>query len=102
MRMYLLSADKDTLTGMRLAGIDGEIIQSREEFEDAVLRATQNEEIGILLVAKTLASQYADEIIEIKKRGKLLVTQIPDMLDPTAASDSITRYVQEAVGISMD
>ncbi|MBQ8028374.1 MAG: V-type ATP synthase subunit F [Clostridia bacterium] len=79
MKMYLLSADADTLTGMRLAGIDGEIISCKEELEAAAKKAEEEKEIAVLLVAETLAEKYEAELTELKKKGKVLITQIPDM-----------------------
>lgn len=101
MRMYLLSSDEDTLTGMRLAGIDGKLIKSEQEFIDAAEAAQADPNIGILLVAVTLGEKYPETVVELKKSGKLLVTQIPDMLHPTASGDSITRYVHDAIGINI-
>lgn len=99
--MYLLSSDEDTLTGMRLAGIDGSLVRTEQEFIDAAQQAQENPEIGILLIAVTLGEQYPQQVVELKKNSKILVTQIPDMIHPTASGDSITRYVRDAIGISV-
>ena len=101
MRMYLLSSDEDTLTGMRLVGIDGRVVTSQEDFLAAANEAAENPEVGILLVTVTLGEKYPEQVVELKKSGRILVTQIPDMLNPTASGDSITRYVRDAVGINI-
>lgn len=36
MRFYLISDNADTLVGMRLAGIDGELVHDAQSVEDAV------------------------------------------------------------------
>lgn len=102
MRMYLLSSDEDTVTGMRLAGIEGTVIKSREELLSAAQKAMNDPNIGILLVTNTIGTLYADSLIEIKRNAKILVTQIPDMLNPSAAGDSITSYVRNAIGVNVD
>ena len=101
MKMFLLSNDKDTLTGMRLTGVDGKIIGSAAELEEAYEQAVLSGDIGILLITKTLADLFPEKVIEMKKKAKLLVTEIPDMKNPSGDSDSITRYVREAVGIKI-
>ncbi|MCM1365007.1 MAG: V-type ATP synthase subunit F [Faecalibacterium sp.] len=101
MRMYLLSSDEDTLTGMRLAGIDGRLIKNEQEFVETAEEIQASADIGILLVAVTLGEQYPEQVLELKKKSKILVTQIPDMLHPTVSGDSITRYVRDAIGISV-
>lgn len=102
MRMYLLSSDEDTVTGMRLAGIEGTVVKSEEELLSEAKKAESNPDIGILLVTNTLGQLYADCIVDIKKKSKILVTQVPDMLNPSAAGDSITRYVRNAIGVNVD
>ena len=100
MRMYLLSSDEDTLTGLRLAGIDGRTVNSEAEFEECCEMAEKDESIAILLVTRTLAESYPEKLLEIKKSGSLLVTEVPDVYSRNSASDSITRYIRDAVGVS--
>lgn len=101
MRMYLLSSDSDTLTGMRLAGVDGELIKSEEQFCQCAEKARLDENIGVLLVTRTLGEEYPQQIINLKKKGGIIVTQIPDMNNPDAAGDSISGYIRDAVGINI-
>ena len=39
MKMYLISDNVDTLTGMRLAGVDGIVVHEREELRQAIEKA---------------------------------------------------------------
>lgn len=102
MRMYLLSGDEDTVTGMRLAGIEGTVVESREELLAEAQKAEKDPDIGVLLITNTLGQLYADSIVDIKKNSKILVTQVPDMLNPSSAGDSVTRYVRNAIGVNVD
>ena len=36
MKMYLISDNVDTYTGMRLAGVDGVVVHEREELREAL------------------------------------------------------------------
>lgn len=100
--MFLLSGDEDTLTGMRLAGVEGVFVKDREEFVSAAEKAADDENTGILLVTKTLGEEFPEEMVQLKKKGNVLITEIPDMKNPDVPSDSITRYVRDAVGVNLE
>lgn len=54
MRMYLISDNIDTYTGMRLSGVEGVVVHEREELEEALSFVTGQPDIGIvLLIRKT-------------------------------------------------
>lgn len=101
MRMFLLSGDDDTLTGFRLAGVEGTLVNSCEELKEAFLNARKDETVGIVLVTRSLSLSYPNDILEEKKQPGLLITEIPDMKNPNAGTDSITAYVRDAVGIQV-
>ena len=50
MRMYLISDNIDTLTGMRLAGVEGVIVHEREALKTELDRVLSDKTIGILLI----------------------------------------------------
>ena len=54
MRMYLISDNTDTLTGMRLAGVDGVIANEKETLEKALNEVLKDKNIGIVLLTETL------------------------------------------------
>ncbi len=101
MKMFLFSADEDTLTGLRLAGVEGVLIDSADALNENAQSVMQRGDIAILLVTRSLSLQYPQEILQLKKNQSLLVTEIPDMMHLTTESDSITRYVRDAIGISV-
>lgn len=101
MKMFLFSADEDTLTGLRLAGVEGVLINSGAALLEQAETVLRRKDVGILLVTRTLSLQYPQEILQLKKNQTLLVTEIPDMAHLTTESDSITRYVRDAIGINV-
>ncbi len=101
MRMFLLSSDDDTLTGFRLAGVEGMLIESEESLKNAFSKARSDETVGIVLVTRSISAAYPGTILSEKKRAGLLITEIPDMKNPNAGTDSITAYVRDAVGIQV-
>ena len=52
MKMYLISDNVDTLTGMRLAGVDGVVVHERDELKEVIEKAMSDPEIGIVLLTE--------------------------------------------------
>ena len=52
MKMYLISDNVDTLTGMRLAGVDGIVVHEREELRTAIENAMNDKSIGVILLTE--------------------------------------------------
>lgn len=52
MKMYLISDNIDTYTGMRLAGVEGVVIHERNELKNALEQAISDKEIGIILLTE--------------------------------------------------
>ena len=47
MKMYLISDNVDTLTGMRLAGVDGIVVHERGALRTAIETAMDDKEVGV-------------------------------------------------------
>ena len=47
MKMYVISDNTDTLTGLRLAGVDGVIARNLTELKSSVEHALSDKEIGM-------------------------------------------------------
>ena len=46
MKMYLISDNVDTLTGMRLAGVDGIVVHKRDELKEAIEKTMSDQRLG--------------------------------------------------------
>ena len=102
MRFFLISDNVDTEVGMRMAGIEGVVVHGREETLSALDRALCDTRIGILLLTEPLAELCREEVQQIKRdRTVPLIVEIPDRHGSGHAADTISRYVQEAVGINL-
>lgn len=102
MRMYLISDNVDTQVGMRLAGIEGEVVHQYDEVKKALERVCATEDIGILLMTHKLIALCKDAVYDIKlNRKRPLIVEIPDRHGDSDIGDSITAYIREAVGISI-
>ena len=102
MKMYLISDNVDTLTGMRLAGVDGVVVHEKEELYQALQKAMSDQSIGIVLLTERFGEEFPDLIDEIKlERQMPLLIEIPDRHGTGRKKDFITSYVNEAIGLKL-
>lgn len=102
MRMFLISDNVDTRTGMRLVGVDGVVIHEKEELKEEINKVMNQKDIGILLINEKLAGQFPDMIDEIKLTRKLpLVVIIPDRHGTGRNADFISEYIRKAIGVKL-
>lgn len=102
MKMFLISDNVDTYTGMRLAGVEGAVVHEKQELREAIDKVLADKEIGILLLTEKFGRDFPDVIDEIKLNYKLpLVVEVPDRHGTGRKSDFITSYVNEAIGIKL-
>lgn len=102
MKMYLISDNIDTYTGMRLAGVEGVVVHERQELREALERTLSDKEVGIILLTEKFGRQFPDLIDDVKLNHKLpLIVEIPDRHGTGRAPDFITSYVNEAIGLKL-
>ena len=102
MKMYLISDNVDTYTGMRLAGVDGVVVHEKQELRDALETAMNDKSIGIILLTERFGREFPDLIDEIKLKRKMpLLIEIPDRHGTGRKKDFITSYVNEAIGLKL-
>ncbi len=100
MKSFLISDNKDTWVGMKLAGIDGIIVHGRDEVLHAVRNAMKDDEIGLLILTEKAADQVREEFMELKlKCKKPLLIEIPDRHGSSRPNNMITNYIRDSVGI---
>jgi len=102
MRLFLISDNNDTKMGMRLAGIEGVVVHQKEEVIEALEKALQDKDIGIILITEKLADLIPERIRNLKIDTSLpLIIEIPDRHGTNRPRDSITRYVKESIGLKI-
>ena len=102
MKMFLISDNVDTLTGMRLAGVEGCIVHERAELRKALEDAIANKENGIILLTEKFGREFPDIIDDVRLNRPLpLLIEIPDRHGTGRKPDFITSYVSEAIGIKL-
>lgn len=102
MKFFLISDNSDTQMGMRIAGIDGVIVHTEDEVNEALDAAIENEEIAVVLMTQKSAALCPERVYDIKlKRRRPLVVEIPDRHGSGGVSEAIGRYIEEAIGIKL-
>ncbi|MCI9162702.1 MAG: ATP synthase subunit F [Lachnospiraceae bacterium] len=102
MKMYLISDNIDTWTGMRLAGIEGAVVHEKQELQQELDKVLADKEIGIVLLTEKFGEKFPDLINEVKLNHKLpLFVEIPDRHGTGRKPDFITSYVNEAIGLKL-
>lgn len=102
MKMYLISDNRDTYTGMRLAGVEGVIVHERQELKEALETVFQDREIGIVLLTEKFGREFPDLIDEVRlNRRQPLLIEIPDRHGTGRKENFITDYVSEAIGLKL-
>lgn len=102
MKFYLISDNVDTKMGMRFAGIPGVVVHEEDEVRRELTEAIAREDIAVILMTEKLVSLCPDIIYDLKlNRKKPLIVEIPDRHGNGRTKDSITKYVQEAIGVKL-
>lgn len=102
MKFYLISDNVDTLMGMRLAGIEGVVVHKDEEVKRELEKAMDMPDVAIILMTETLVALCPELIYDLKlKRKQPLIVEIPDRHGNGRTKDSITKYVQDAIGVKL-
>ena len=102
MKMYLISDNVDTLTGMRLAGVEGCVVHERQELKEALQRTLEDPHVGIILLTEKFGREFPEMIDDVRLNRKLpLLIEIPDRHGTGRRADFITSYVNEAIGLKL-
>lgn len=102
MKSFLISDNRDTALGMRLAGVTGVVVHEKREITESLNDALKDRDIGIIIVTEKILKAAKDEIMSIKSRVNFpLIITIPDKAGYEYAGDFITKYIRESVGLKI-
>ena len=83
MKMYLISDNVDTYTGMRLAGVDGVVVHERDELKKALEKVLSDPTVGIVLLTEKFGQEFPDIIDTFRLERKMpLLIEIPTATEP--------------------
>ena len=86
---------------MRLAGVQGIILNDRTEVLETIEKKIKDDETGIIILTKAVMQLAEKEIMALKLKSKhTLIVEIPGA-GLSYESDYITRHIRESIGIKI-
>lgn len=102
MKLFAISDNIDTITGLRLSGIKGIVAHEREEILEALDDLVMDKEMGIILMTELLAEKIPEELKKIRLDSTMpIITVIPDRHGERRRPDYITNYIKESIGLKI-
>lgn len=102
MKMYLISDNVDTYTGMRLAGVGGVVVHEESELREELEKVLADKEIGIVLLTEKFGRDFPELIGDLKLNRRIpLFVEIPDRHGTGRSKNFITDYVNQAIGLKL-
>lgn len=102
MKFYLISDNIDTQMGLRLSGIEGVVVHDPEETSAALDKAMKMNDVAVILMTDCAVKQCREKVYEYKlTRKQPLIVEIPDRHVSSGISETISGYLQSAVGIKL-
>ena len=103
MKIYAISDNVDTRTGLRMAGIDGAVVHTYDALKNQMDAVAADADIGILLITERLCTQFPELIADVKLSRRLpLVVEIPDRHGGGRKQGFISSYIRDAIGVKLD
>ena len=103
MKIFAIVDNHDTLMGLRLAGIEGVIVQSGEETAAALEKAEVNGDIGMIFMTTAAAAMAKDTVDAIRlQKSQPLIVEIPDRhVKQGDINEALSQYVKQAIGAKL-
>lgn len=102
MKMFLISDNIDTYTGMRLAGIEGVVVHEEYELKAELEKVVKDKEIGIVLLTEKFGKDYPALVNDVRMNHRVpLFVEIPDRHGTGRSKNFITDYVNQAIGLKL-
>ncbi len=97
--MFLISDNTETLTGLKLAGVGGVIVSTREQLTDTLNDVIGSGEYAIILYTGKLREIAGDILSEQTESNKhIIFYEIPDK-DGYDSTSSISDFVKSSIGV---
>lgn len=93
MKMFLISDNVDTYTGMRLAGVEGVVVHEEDELRAELEKVMRDKEIGIVLLTEKFGRDFPALVNKAKSRRRPLIVEIPDRHGTGRTRNYIADYV---------
>lgn len=99
MRFYCIG-DEDTVTGFRLAGVEGCAARTPADALAALHSISTMPGLGIVIITERLAGSIREEVARFRSADAMpLIVEVPDRHGPLAERTDLARLVRRAVGV---
>jgi vacuolar-type H+-ATPase subunit F/Vma7 len=96
-------ADEETVRGFRLAGVEGEAVQTPTEAKEALQRASARTDLGVLILTQQVAVGIRELVATFhEERDCPLLVEIPGPEGPLPEWESLRQLVHSAIGIRLE
>lgn len=102
MKIFLLSDNTDTAIGMQLVGMKGVVVHTQKEVSEALDKALENQEYGMILYTTKLREAAGDIIADRTRRHpRVIFYEIPDRHGYRDKASSISDVIKSSVGVQV-
>lgn len=101
MKLYIVSDDADTCTGLRLAGAFFLLSSNKETAEEALKTVYNDPDAGLLMITENIRKMCPETVSVIEKGQRPVLIEIPDSKNAGSTSDSLGDYIRSTVGIGI-
>jgi V/A-type H+-transporting ATPase subunit F len=99
---YFIIGDEDAVLGFGMVGVQGRVVQSREEAEKAFNTTLENKDIGIIIITERTAELIRTTVDRYLFTSRFpLILEIPDRTGPLKGRLGIRDMVNAAIGITL-
>lgn len=97
---FFCIGDEDTVRGFRLAGVEGQVVETRQDAAAALQQAAARPAIGILIITQDVAADIRHEVDRLRMEAATpIIVEVPGPDGPLPGRKTLREFVQEAVGI---
>ncbi|MBI9015044.1 MAG: V-type ATP synthase subunit F [Clostridiales bacterium] len=101
MESYLISDNEETLIGMKMAGISGELLTENHEILARIDELILDPKIGIVILTHKTKEKIEEEVMIRKLQSReTLIIEIPGP-NESIKKDFITKYIRESIGLKL-
>lgn len=100
MKLYLICDNEQILTGHRLAGIKGVIVENAAEAAGRLNEAAADCECAAVFINKRTADMFRSELNTFRKSHTMpLLLEIPDENSSSADESAAAQYIKNTIGV---
>lgn len=100
MKSVCITTNPEVLTGMRLSGVDGTLVQDKSQVLFALEAAKNDEDIALVFLCKQASALAEQEISHMKLHcAKPLLLEIPSPGEELSPENSVDKAIRDAIGV---